>query len=90
MVPTSNFNFKPYLKQLLEKNDHIQSLADIEKVYSSYEYSQFITDLFAFFKNKDEIYPSKQNTIRTIINNFWTSFLGESLLDRYIFRTKKP
>ena len=82
-----NFDIEPYLAQLLKKHLHIQCLADIEKIYISKEYSQFITDLYNFFNNNHEV-DDAQLAKKLIINYFWTSFLGPNL-DKYILGVKK-
>ena len=82
-----NFDIEPYLAQLLKKHLHIQCLADIEKIYVSKEYSQFITDLYNFFNNDNEV-DDAQSAKKLIINYFWTSFLGPDL-DKYLLGVKK-
>lgn len=82
-----NFDIEPYLAQLMKKHLHIQCLADIEKIYVSKEYSQFITDLYNFFNDNDEVNDA-QLAKKLIINYFWTSFLGPNF-DKYILRVKK-
>ena len=96
MVQSINdFDIEPYLNQLLEKNFRIQNLSDIEKVYTSKEYSQFITDVYAFFNNNThEISQTKSGNnnylaIRSTINHFWMSFLGPDLINKYVNRFKK-
>ncbi|MFX0010378.1 MAG: hypothetical protein ACFE9R_08700 [Candidatus Hermodarchaeota archaeon] len=82
-----NFDIEPYLAQFLKKHLHIQCLADIEKIYVSKEYSQFITDLYNFFNDNHEV-DDAQLAKKLIINYFWTSFIGPNL-SKYILGVKK-
>ncbi len=89
-----NFDIKPYLNEFKKNNFYIQTLVDIENIYSSKEYSQFITNLYEFFNQQSIDHEEKSGhnhciAVKKVIDQFWSLMLGADLIRKYSNCLKK-
>jgi len=90
------FDLENYLHNFKKKKKfQISNISDVHKILDSFEYSQFINDVYKYYNDlaqSSEIRLELQfyNQAGIIIDNFWKLLLGDDLNNKFnrLLKTK--